>query len=77
MAKRATFTVQTVELVCPYCGFDIPEPQTDSLFWTMEDLDRHMNLTAQLRDEPPSFVMMHLECGRLVKIQIPKSVRMA
>lgn len=36
--KTAKKIVAAVDLLCPYCGEDIPAPD-GSLFWTVEELE--------------------------------------
>lgn len=39
--KTARYYVGSVEITCPECNQGIREPDSESEFWTMEELARH------------------------------------
>ena len=53
---------QAVEVTCRLCGETVPEPTSDSLFWTMDEL-RRMDGKG-----------VACACGARVRIHVPNSV---
>jgi hypothetical protein len=60
MPKRAKIVATGFEVTCPECDETIPDPEQDSLFWTIE----------QLRQHEGRLVRCHA-CDTYLKIAVP------
>jgi hypothetical protein len=62
--KNALLYVTAVEVCCPHCACEHPEPKTGSLFWTSDEVSRHAG---------EALMCGVLSCGKTFLVPAPKA----